>query len=73
VISTSIVSPNYFASLGVRPFLGRMLEAADPKITSDIPVVISYQFWKSEYTSMTPHSLERRHRPAQVYGAALLS
>lgn len=49
MISTEIVSPNYFTSLGIQPFLGRMLEPADPTLTSDLPVVISYQFWRSQF------------------------
>ncbi len=50
VISTAIVSPNYFSELGIRPVLGRLLSPADANLTSAIPVVISYQFWQSQFS-----------------------
>lgn len=49
IVSTTIVSPNYFEALGVKPILGRSLLSADATETTDIPAVISYQFWRSEY------------------------
>ncbi len=43
LISTAIVSPNYFTELNIHAILGRVLTASDATLTSKIPVVISYQ------------------------------
>ena len=49
LVMTQIVSPNYFSELGVSGFLGRVLTEGDATATSSIPVVLSYQFWQSEF------------------------
>ncbi|MBV9611907.1 MAG: ABC transporter permease, partial [Acidobacteriaceae bacterium] len=49
LIMTQIVSPNYFAELGIGAFVGRVLTEADATATSNIPAVLSYQFWQSEF------------------------
>jgi MacB-like periplasmic core domain len=49
LIATEIISPNYFLDLGVRAILGRVLTEADAKSSSQIPVVLSYQFWQSQF------------------------
>jgi predicted permease len=49
LVTTQIVSPNYFSELGIRPLLGRVLEERDAAATSDIPVVLSYRFWNSQF------------------------
>ncbi len=51
MISTEIVSPNYFSDLEVRTMLGRPLKASDADATSDIPVVVSHEFWISQLNS----------------------
>ncbi len=48
MISTAIVSPNYFTELGIHAILGRILTPSDAT-ASHIPVVISYQFWQSQF------------------------
>jgi MacB-like periplasmic core domain len=49
LIATEIVSPNYFSDLGVRAILGRVLTEADGRSSSQIPLVLSYQFWQSQF------------------------
>ncbi|MGI9071955.1 MAG: ABC transporter permease [Bryobacteraceae bacterium] len=49
LITTQIVSPNYFSELGIQAILGRVLNEADAAASSDIPVVLSYQFWASQF------------------------
>ncbi len=49
LITTQTVSPNYFSELGVRAVIGRVLSEADSTASSEIPVVLSYQFWASEF------------------------
>lgn len=49
LITTQIVSPNYFSELGIRAAAGRLLRGTDANASSDIPVVLSYQFWQARY------------------------
>ncbi|HZQ55590.1 MAG TPA: ABC transporter permease [Bryobacteraceae bacterium] len=49
VIATQIVSPNYFSELGVSAVAGRVLTAADANESANIPAVLSYQFWNSQF------------------------
>lgn len=49
LVMTQLVSPNYFSELGVSASFGRILTEADATTTSPIPVVLSYQFWQSEF------------------------
>jgi predicted permease len=58
MISIQIVSPNYFSDLAIRTILGRPLTAADAKVTSDIPIVVSYRFWTAEM-NRNPHVIGR--------------
>jgi predicted permease len=50
LISTQIVSPNYFSELGIHAILGRVLTVADAAASSQVPVVLSYQFWQSQFS-----------------------
>jgi predicted permease len=49
LVTTQIVSPNYFSELGVSAVAGRVLMPADAARTGDIPAVLSYQFWQSQF------------------------
>ncbi len=49
LVMPQIVSPNYFSKLGVTAHLGRVLVESDASATSHIPVVLSYQFWQSQF------------------------
>ncbi|HLK69737.1 MAG TPA: ABC transporter permease [Bryobacteraceae bacterium] len=45
-----LVSGNYYAVLGVRPAIGRMLaDADDQRTTGSSSVVLSYAYWKSRF------------------------
>ena len=48
LVSTQIVSPNYFLELGVPAVLGRVLTAEDAT-AGKLAVVLSYQFWQSQF------------------------
>lgn len=49
LITTQIVSPNYFSELGIKAIAGRVLSEQDGMASSEIPAVLSYQFWASEF------------------------
>ena len=61
MISTQIVSPNYFTGLGVHAILGRILTPSDATSGSTMPVVISYQFWQSHFNKR-PNAIGSRIR-----------
>ena len=71
LVSTQMVSPNYFLELGVKPLAGRVLDQADAGAISDVPVVISEQCW-SEKFRRDGHILNRviriRNAPFVVVG-----
>jgi predicted permease len=43
------VSGNYFETLGVQPALGRLINAEDDKPTAPSVVVLSYNYWRSQF------------------------
>jgi predicted permease len=49
LVMTQILAPNYFKEMGVAALRGRVLEESDAKPSSNIPAVISYQFWQARY------------------------
>jgi predicted permease len=46
---TTFVSPNYFATLGLAPAWGRLLDAADGAPGAPIAVVFSYEYWQGRW------------------------
>ena len=49
-ITASYVSPTYFDVLGVRPFLGRFIQAREDEPPYGLPVaVISYNLWRQQF------------------------
>jgi predicted permease len=44
-----VVAGNYFEVLGVRPALGRMLQAADDSPSAAPAAVLNYGYWQSEF------------------------
>jgi predicted permease len=46
-----LVSGNYFAMFGIRPFAGRMLERKDDQPSAPPVVVLSYRLWQQTYGS----------------------
>jgi putative ABC transport system permease protein len=58
-IRGELVSGNYFAVLGTRPWLGRLISDSDDHESITSPVaVISYDFWKCHF-AMDPSVLDR--------------
>jgi predicted permease len=46
-----IVTGNYFATLGVRPALGRLLEDSDDQAAAEPAVVISHRYWRRRFAA----------------------
>jgi predicted permease len=72
--AAELVSGTYFAVLGVVPALGRLLTVDDDQVPGSSPVVVlSYEFWKSEFGSAADivgrKVLVNRH-PMTVIGVA---
>lgn len=71
VIATQIVSPNYFSELGVKAVAGRVLTAADANESANIPAVLSYQFWNSQFhrsPDILNHTIRVKNYPFLVVG-----
>ncbi len=50
LLLTNVVSSNFFESLGVRPYLGRVFTSADAAtLRSNPAVVLGYSFWQREF------------------------
>jgi predicted permease len=51
-INARIVTGNYFATLGIHPFIGRFFTAEeDTKVSGDPVVVLSHAYWKNKLNS----------------------
>jgi predicted permease len=48
-ITVHLVTPEYFAVLGVQTLCGRALTAEDAKPASTVPMVLSYGFWQRRF------------------------
>lgn len=71
VIATQIVSPNYFSALGIKAVVGRVLTAADSNESANIPVVLSHQFWNSQFhrsPGILNHTIRVKNYPFVVVG-----
>ncbi len=53
LVMTQMLAPNYFQEMGVHAYLGRVLTEDDAQASSNIPVVLSYQFWQSHFGGQT--------------------
>jgi predicted permease len=49
VDSPKYVSGDYFQTLGVQPFIGRLISTADDSPTASPVVVLSYNYWRSNF------------------------
>ena len=49
VASPQYVSGDYFQTLGVQPFIGRLISTADDSPTASLVVVLSYNYWRSDF------------------------
>src|ERR1039458_2829302 len=59
----AMVTPNFFSTLGVKPFLGRDFVAGEdlPQGPGPAFAILSYQFWRSDYSG-DPHIIGRTLR-----------
>jgi predicted permease len=49
LVTAQILAPNYFKEMGVVPQLGRALSESDAKPSTNIPAMVSDQFWHSHF------------------------
>jgi predicted permease len=62
-----LVTPSYFATLGVRPAMGRFFSDAD----TAVPVVVSYRFWQEKLAgdpAVIGSTLRVNSQPATIVG-----
>jgi putative ABC transport system permease protein len=67
-----VVSPNYFAVLGVRPAMGRLFTLADEREAHEV-VVISDRLWRERFGSdpgLVGRTIRLSERPVTVVGVA---
>jgi predicted permease len=67
------VSGNYFSTLGVGAFAGRVLTDADDQLGAAPSVVMSYQAWRADYSSdssVIGATFHLQSRPVTVVGIA---
>ena len=69
-----LVSGNYFATLGVEPYLGRFFRQADERGDNSVPdIVLSYGYWKSQFNGdpqMVGRVVQVNDHPYTVVGVA---
>lgn len=68
-----LVTSNHFDLLGIRPFLGRMLQPADDAPGADRVVVISHRMWQSDFGSdpaIVGRGLQLRGQGYAIVGVA---
>jgi predicted permease len=58
VDNPAYISGDYFQTLGIRPFIGRLIGAADDAPTASPVVVLSYAYWKTNFSS-SPSAIGR--------------
>jgi macrolide transport system ATP-binding/permease protein len=68
-----VVTSNHFDVLGVRPFLGRLLQPHDDEPGADRVVVLSHRMWRADFGSdpgVVGRSLQLRGLPFTIVGVA---
>jgi predicted permease len=69
-----LASGNYFDTLGVQPYLGRLFHAADEKGKNSAPyVVLSYAYWHSHFhddTGVIGRTIAINKHPFSIIGVA---
>jgi predicted permease len=71
-VRVHLVSPNFFSSLGVHAYLGRVLGVEDDR-TAAMNAVLSYGFWQRRYqgdTSILGRRVTLRGRPFTIVGVS---
>ena len=69
-VRVHLVSPNFFSSLGVHAYLGRVLSVEDER-TAAMNAVLSYGFWRRRYrgdTSILGRRVTLHGRPFTIVG-----
>lgn len=52
VVWPYLVSGNYFDSLGIQPYLGRVIHASDEHGRNSVPyIILSYDFWRTHFNA----------------------
>ena len=70
LVTTQLVSTNYFEELGLSAAAGRLF-SADDLSASEIPAVISFQFWQTQFgsdKSILGHTLRLKGHPVVIIG-----
>lgn len=73
MVVAQMVSPNYFSELGVKATRGRLLTESDAVTPSNIPIVLSYQFWHSQFHAapdVIGRTLRLKNYPFLIVGVA---
>lgn len=71
-VRVHLVSPNFFSSLGVHAYLGRVLTAEDER-TAAMNAVLSYDFWQRRFrrdASILGRSIILRGHPFTIVGVS---
>ena len=72
-LNSEYVSGNYFSTLGIKPFLGRMMSIGDDTPSSAPAVVLSYQSWQGDFAgdpSLVGSTISIQAHPFTVIGVA---
>ena len=70
---SELVTGDYFSTLGLEPFLGRLISPLDDQAGHASSVVVSYNFWRSELhadPAIIGHSMILNHSQFVVVGVA---
>ncbi|HEY9125723.1 MAG TPA: ABC transporter permease, partial [Acidobacteriaceae bacterium] len=74
VVWPYMVSANYFDALGVQPYLGRFMHAAEEKGAGSMPeIVLSYALWRSQFhgdPAIVGRMVQLNKHPFTVIGVA---
>src|SRR5262249_40874776 len=66
-----VVTPNFFATLGVQPILGRAFLTNDGAVGAQRVALVAYGFWQSRFggaSDVTLHSIVLDGRPVSIVG-----
>ena len=70
-VRAQATTPEFFQVLGVKLFAGRALLASDDGNASEVPVVLSYRFWRQRYLgdpAVVGRSATLRNVPIRIVG-----
>lgn len=69
-----MVSANYFDSLGIQPYLGRLIHSSDEHGKNSVPyIVLSYSYWRTQFNrdrSVVGRVVEINKNPYTIMGVA---